>query len=135
MDVRKAYKNKVHFRLLETFDSLFLISHLRFFEIVVVRSYDSTLIPTIGSVCMMVRKIIVSVLDLVISKMHYKFKMKLHFGFECPHSDDDHVHPATIDPKVLKFMVCSEEKEKSWLLDEKHRMWFMAVKGKHCMRN
>jgi hypothetical protein len=131
MDVRKAYKNKVHFRLQETFDSLFLISHFRCFEIVVHRNCNSESIPTIGSVCAMVRKTIITALDLVISKMHYKFTMKSQLCFRCPHSDDDHVHPATIDPKMLRFMVCSEDRGKFWPLGDQHKMWFLEVQGEH----
>jgi GTPase SAR1 family protein len=131
MDVKKAYKNKVHFRLQETFDSLFLISHLRYFEIVVHRKHDNVSDPTIGSVCGMVRKVVRYALDNVISRMHYKFTMKSQLGFKCPHSDDDHVHPATIDPK-MKFMECSEDKEKSWCLEDKHKMWFTEMQGKQC---
>jgi hypothetical protein len=131
MDVKKAYKNKVHFRLQETFDSLFLISHLQYFEIAVHRKHNNISGPTIGGVCKMVRKTVVAALDLVISKMHYKFTMKSQLGFKCPHSDDDHVHPATIDPK-MKFMECSEDKERSWCLEDKHEVWFMDMQGKQC---
>jgi hypothetical protein len=131
MDVKKAYKNKVHFRLQETFDNLFLISHLRCFEIVVHPNCNRDAIPTIGSVCTTVRTTIVAALDLVISKMHYKFTMKSQLGFKCPHSDKDHVHPATIDPEMLKFMVCSEDRENFWRLKDQHKMWLMEVQGKY----
>jgi hypothetical protein len=80
---------------------------------------------------MRVRSTIVSALDEVISKMHYKFTVKSQFGFKCPHSDDEHVHPATFDSKMLKFMVCSEDRHKSWRLEEKHKMWFMEEQGKN----
>jgi hypothetical protein len=131
MDVKKAYKNKVHFRLLETLDSLFLISHLRCFEIVVHRNCFGISDITIGSVCMRVRKVVLSALDRVISKMHYTFTMKTQIGFKCPGlSDDDDVHPATIIPEGPRVMVCSEDREKFWPLTDEHKTWFMEEQGK-----
>jgi hypothetical protein len=54
--------------------------------------------------------------------------MKSQLGFKCPHSNDDHVHPATIDPKMLRFMVCSEDRGKFWPLEDQHKMWFIEGK-------
>ena len=120
MDDEKAFKNHVHFRL-ESFDDLYLISHLRCFEITISRDHNFS-DPSIETVCSTVREIITSTLEQVILKMHYKFTMESEFGFLCPHSDSSHVHPAI--PKNLKFMVCSENKKNFWPITDHHRIWF-----------
>ena len=122
MDDEKAFKNNVHFRLLESFDDLYLISHLRCFEIIISRG-DNISDPSIETVCGMIHKIITSTLEQVILKMHYKFTMESEFGFRCPHSDSSHVHPAI--PKNLKFMVCSENKKNYWPITDHHRIWLL----------
>ena len=123
MNEDKAFKNKVHFRL-ESFDNLYLISHLRCFEIAIHRDHNKISEPSIENVCSMVREIITSTLDQVILKMHYKFTIVSEFGFRCPCSDSSRVHAATFDPEKLNFMVCSENKEEFWPLKDHHRKWF-----------
>ena len=125
MNEDKAFKNKVHFRL-ESFDNLYLISHLRCFEIAIRRDHNKISKPSIENVCSMVREIITSTLDQVILKMHYKFTMVSEFGFRCPCSDHDgsHVHAATFDPEKLNFMVCSENIDGYWPLKGHHGKWF-----------
>ena len=79
------YKNKVQFRVGEDLDTLTLISHPRYFEIVVSRS-SSFRTPT-ESLCARIRSTIGSTLNTVTSHMNYHFSMGYKLGFECP------IHP------------------------------------------
>ena len=76
------FKNKVQFQVGGDFDTVTLISHPRYFEIVVSRS-SSFRTPT-ESLCAHVRSTIESTLNTVTSHMNYHFSMGYKLGFECP---------------------------------------------------
>ena len=79
---RGLYKNKVQFRLGEDFDTVTLISHPRYFEILVSRNANFR--TSTESLCAHVRSVIQSTLCIVTSHMNYHFSMGYKFGFECP---------------------------------------------------
>lgn len=124
---KKAYKNKVHFRLRKSGDNVYLISHLQYFEIAFLRpSRLQFSNHPIESVCNHVRKVVSSALSDVILKMHYNFNMKYQFGFECSvHCDASDSHLALLDKELetLSYMECCED-EQQWPLEDKHRRWF-----------
>ena len=76
------FKNKVQFQVGGDYDTVTLISHPRYFEIVVSRS-SSFRTPT-ESLCTHVRSTIESTLNTVTSHMNYHFSMGYKLGFECP---------------------------------------------------
>ena len=76
------FKNKVQFQVGGDYDTVTLISHPRYFEIVVSRS-SSFRTPT-ESLCSHVRSTIESTLNTVTSHMNYHFSMGYKLGFECP---------------------------------------------------
>ena len=76
------FKNKVQFQVGGDYDTVTLISHPRYFEIVVSRS-SSFRTPT-ESLCAHVRSTIESTLNTVTSHMNYHFSMGYKLGFECP---------------------------------------------------
>ena len=83
------YKNKVQFHVGGDYDTVTLISHPRYFEIVVSRNAGFRT-PT-ESLCTHVRNTIESILKTVTSHMNYHFSMGYKFGFECPtHPGRDH---------------------------------------------
>ena len=76
------YKNRVQFQVGGDYDTITLISHPRYFEIVISRN-TSFRTPT-ESLCAHVRSTIESTLNTVTSHMNYHFSMGYKFGFECP---------------------------------------------------
>ena len=83
------YKNRVQYKVGEDLDTVTLISHPQYFEIVVSRSSNFRT-PT-ESLCAHVRSTIKSTLNTVTSHMNYHFSMGYKLGFECPiHPGRDH---------------------------------------------
>ena len=76
------YKNKVQFQVGGDYDTVTLISHPRYFEIIISRN-ASFRTPT-ESLCAHVRSTIESTLNTVTSHMNYYFSMGYKFAFECP---------------------------------------------------
>ena len=83
------YKNRVQFQVGGDYDTVTLISHPRYFEIVISR--NATFRTPTDSLCSQVRSTIESTLNTVTSHMNYHFSMGYKFGFECPtHPGRDH---------------------------------------------
>ena len=76
------YKNRVQFQVGGDYDTVTLISHPRYFEIVISRN-ESFRTPTV-SLCAHIRSTIESTLNTVTSHMNYHFRMGYKLGFECP---------------------------------------------------
>ena len=83
------YKNRVQFQVGGDYDTVTLISHPRYFEIVISR--NATFRTLTKSLCSHIRSTIESTLNTVTSHMNYHFSMGYKLGFECPtHPGRDH---------------------------------------------
>ena len=119
------YKNKVQFRVGEDLDTITLISHPRYFEIVVSRS-SSFRTPT-ESLCSHIRSTIESTLNTVTSHMNYHFSMGYKLGFECPtHPGKDHFCiQSKISTRNFECLQHSKEKLPVCLADHPNlKVWF-----------
>ena len=83
-------KNRVQFLVGEDHDTVTLISHPRYSEIVISRSEEFH--TQIESLCLHVCEVIQSTLSTVTACMNYHFSMGYKFGFECPtHPGREHL--------------------------------------------
>ena len=122
---RGLYKNKVQFRVGEDLDTVTLISHPRYFEIVVSRS--SRFHTPTESLCTHVRSTIESTLNTVTSHMNYHFSMGYKLGFECPtHPGKDHFCiQSKISTRNFECVQDSKEKFPVCLADHPNlKVWF-----------
>ena len=122
---RGLYKNKVQFRVGEDLDTVTLISHPRYFEIVVSRS--SRFHTPTESLCTHVRSTIESTLNTVTSHMNYHFSMGYKLGFECPtHPGKDHFCiQSKISTRNFECVEDSKEKFPVCLADHPNlKVWF-----------
>ena len=116
-------KNRVQFLVGEDCDKITLISHPRYFEIVVSRREDFQ--TRAESLCANVRGRIQSTLKAVTSHMNSHFKMGYRFGFECPlHPGREHL--CKLARVTARFMMCQKNpKELVPLpLEPRHKVWF-----------
>ena len=124
-------KNKVQFHVGKDCDIVTLISHPRYFEIVISRK-EEFLVPT-RALCAYVRHTIESTLASVTQHLHYHFKMAYKFGFECP-SHPGRAHLCILSSETAEKMMClqnPERKEPIWLEDE-HKVWFLSACEEVC---
>ena len=119
-------KNKVQFHVGKDCDLVTLISHPRYFEIVISRS-EEFLVPT-RSLCAYVRHIVMSTLDTVTQHLNYHFKMAYRFGFECP-SHPGRTHLCVLSSETAEKMMCLQnpKRKQPVCLEQRHRVWFPAV--------
>ncbi len=121
---RGLYKNRVRFYVGDDYDVVTLISHPRFFEIIISRPKDYVT-PTV-SLCAHVRGVIQSTLGTVTSRMNYRFRMGYKFGFECPtHPGREHL--CILAKESAKRMECLQNPEDITTipLEPRHKLWFM----------
>ena len=115
-------KNRVQFYVGDDYDTVILISHPRFFEIIVTRRRGFEA-PT-ALACAHVRGVIQSTLDTVTSRMNYHFNMGYNFGFECPaHPGREHL--CVLAREGAKHMECLQNPEDIVELAPHHKLWFM----------
>jgi adenylate kinase family enzyme len=118
-------KNRIQFTVGRDFDTVTLISHPRFFEIVVVRSEG--FVKSTESLCYEVLDVIESTLSSVTSRMNYNFSMGYKFGFECPvHSTRKHL--CLVEDKKARRMRCLQDRKKTPHLVKSHLVWFSQEK-------
>jgi hypothetical protein len=118
-------KNKVKFRVGEDFDTVTLISHPRYLEIVISRSADFHTPTT--SLCSHVCYVIEAILEIAQSRMNHHFEMKYKFGFKCP-SCEGKEHLCVLDKKTARRMQCLRDKNRTIAIkdDPLKLEWFMT---------
>lgn len=116
--LESVYKNVVHFLVGEDYDKVTLISHPRYFEIVLSR-HVGYYTPT-ESLCSEVLGVIQSTLSNVTQRMSMRHVYKL--GFQCPiHPGGELcVLPVDMSPKYMKCLGRSQVVQ----LEPKHIVWF-----------
>ena len=110
-------KNRVQFLVGDDHDAVTLISHPRYFEIVISQHE--------GSLCIRVREVIESTLDIATSRTNYRFSMVYNFAFECPvHPGREHL--CVLTKKSAKDMKClyNPKKLQYYPLEPHHKVWF-----------
>ena len=114
-------KNRVQFQVGRDFDTVTLISHPRYFEVVVVRKEDFKV--STNSLCMEVLRVVESTLSSITSRMNYNFSMGYKLGFECPvHSTKEHL--CVIADRSAWRMQCLQDPNQTPLLEDHHSVWF-----------
>ena len=114
-------KNRVQFTVGKDYDMITLISHPRFFEIVITRNENFEM--STESLCCEVLNMVTSTLNSVTSRMNYNFSMCYKFGFECPiHSAN--MHLCIIADKTARRMQCLQDLKQALLLEKCHSVWF-----------
>ena len=114
-------KNRVQFQVGRDFDTVTLISHPRYFEVVVVRKEGFE--ESTNSLCMEVLRVVESTLSFITSRMNYNFSMGYKLGFECPvHSTKEHL--CTLADKTARRMQCLHDPNQTPLLEDHHSVWF-----------
>ena len=114
-------KNRVQFQVGRDFDTVTLISHPRYFEVVVVRKEGFE--ESTNSLCMEVLRVVESTLSSITSRMNYNFSMGYKLGFECPvHSTKEHL--CTLADKTARRMQCLQDPNQTPLLEDHHSVWF-----------
>ena len=119
-------KNRVQFLVGEDHDTVTLISHPRYYEIIISRSEEFRT-PT-ESLCLHIRQVIQSTLSTVTSRMSYHFSMGYKFGFECPtHPGREHL--CVLVKESAKDMLClgNPKRKQYFQLEPQHRVWFSDV--------
>ena len=119
------YKNRVQFQVGEDLDTITLISHPRYFEIIVSRS-SSFHTPT-ELLCAYVRSTIESTLNTVTSHMNYHFSMGYKLGFECPtHPGREHFCvQSSISTRNMQCLQNPRKRQPVLLADHpKLNVWF-----------
>ena len=119
-------KNRVQFLVGEDHDTVTLISHPRYSEIVISRSEEFH--TQTESLCLHVREVIQSTLSTVTACMNYHFSMGYKFGFECPtHPGREHL--CVLVKESAKDMLClgNPKRKQYFQLEPQHRVWFSAV--------
>ena len=121
MDEEDLRKNRVQFTVGKDFDTVTLISHPRFFKIVVTRKEVFEI--STKYLCREVLDVVESTLSSVTSRMNYNFNMGYKFGFECPvHSANEHL--CIVADKTARRMRCLHNPKETPLLEECHSVWF-----------
>ena len=119
-------KNRVQFTVGKDFDTVTLISHPRFFEVVVTRNEDFEI--STESLCSEVLNVVESTLNSVTSRMNYNFSMGYKFGFECPvHSATNHL--CIVVDKTARRMRCLHNPKQTPRLENCHSVWFALQNG------
>ena len=114
-------KNRVQFQVGRDFDTVTLISHPRYFEVVVVRKEGFE--ESTNSLCVEVLRLVESTLSSITSRMNYNFSMGYKLGFECPvHSTKEHL--CTLADKTARRMQCLQDPNQTPLLKDHHSVWF-----------
>ena len=114
-------KNRVQFQVGRDYDTITLISHPRYFEVVVVRNEYFKVLT--NSLCMEVLRVVESTLSSVTSRMNYNFSMSYKLGFECPvHSTKEHL--CVIADRTARRMQCLQDPHQTPLLEDHHSIWF-----------
>lgn len=120
---RGLRKNRVQFHVGDDYDTLTLISHPCYFEVVISRR--QTFQTSTESLCTHVRGVIQSTLKTVTSNMNYYFSMKYKFGFECPtHPGRDHLCVLAKESAHLMECLQDPKKEQPFPLESRHKLWF-----------
>ena len=121
-------KNRVKFYVGDDCDTVTLLSHPWFLEIVISRNASSEAPVAVESVCASVRRVIQSTLRTVTSSMNSPFRMEYQFGFECP------THPGRQHLCVLrkvgdKHMWCLQDSKNVLpvAVQSCHKMWFADI--------
>ena len=116
-------KNRVQFTVGNDFDMVTLISHPRFFEIVVTRNEDEVYESSTESLCCEVLNVVESTLHTITSRMNYNFSMGYKLGFECSvHSTNDHL--CIVADKTARRMRCQHDPRRTPRLEKCHSVWF-----------
>ena len=118
-------KNRVQFFVGDDYDTVTLMSHVRFLEIAISRRQNFK-VPT-ESVCTHVRTIIRSTLETVTSHLNYRFRMQYKLGFECPtHPGHPREHICVLVKETASLMECLQDPKKERLvpLESHHKVWF-----------
>ena len=114
-------KNRVQFTVGKDYDTVTLISHPRFFKIVITR--NEVFEMSTRSLCCEVLNMIESTLNSFTSRMNYNFSMGYKFGFECPvHSAN--MHLCIVADKTARRMRCLQDRKQVPLLEKCHSVWF-----------
>ena len=114
-------KNRVQFQVGRDFDTVTLISHPRYFEVVVVRKEGFE--ESTNSLCVEVLRLVESTLSSITSRMNYNFSMGYKLGFECPvHSTKEHL--CILVDKTARRMECLQDPNQTPLLKDHHSVWF-----------
>ena len=117
------YKNKVQFFVGDDYDTVTLIAHPRYFEVVISRR-ENVRIST-KSLCAHVRSVIQSTLATVTSCLNYHFSMGYKFWFECPtHPGREHL--CMLARETSSCMECLENPRRPQpvALEPRHQVWF-----------
>ena len=126
-------KNRVQFIVGKDFDTVTLISHPRFFEVILVRSDGCR--KSTDSLCYELLHVIETALSSVTSRMNYNFSMGYQFGFECPaHPTREHLCILADETAWrMKCLLDPKNPKLTYPLEARHSVWFTvrnAAKGK-----
>ena len=118
------YRNKITFEVGKFYDSVAIISHATFLEVLVHRQKTSKL--STDSLCEQVLSVLHNGLIAVTKSLHYTYKSKHLFGFYCHCSPSLLPHSAVIEhcPEIAK---CGLSKRKM-VLDDRYLSWSKKVK-------
>ena len=118
-------KNRVKFYVGDDCDTVTLLSHPWFLEIVISRNASSEAPVAVESVCASVRRVIQSTLHTVTSSMNYPFSMQYQFGFECP-THPGRQHLCVLPKEGAKNMWCllNRRKRIPVAMQPCHKVWF-----------
>ena len=129
---RGIYKNRVQFKVGEDLDTVTLISHPRYFEIIISRSSNFRT-PT-ELLCAPVRSTIESTLNTVTLHMNYHFSIGYKFAFECPiHPGREHFCVrSSISTRFMECLQDPKEKQSVPIADHpKLNVWFSQEQPPH----
>jgi hypothetical protein len=116
------FKNRVEFFVGEDLDTVTLISHPRFLEIVLLRAEEFET-PS-DEMCARILDVIQCTLRAVTSRMN-NFKMECRFGFKCPdHTEMKHI--CEMPKRTSRKMLCllNPNRKRVVSLQPRHKVWF-----------
>ena len=121
-------KNRVKFYVGDDCDTVTLLSHPWFLEIVISRNASSEAPVAVESVCASVRRVIQSTLHTVTSSMNSPFSMQYQFGFECP-THPGRQHLCVLPKEGAKNMWCLQDSKNVLpvAVQSCHKMWFADI--------
>jgi hypothetical protein len=123
----RIFKNRVRFRVEPTRDIIFMVSHLRYFEIAVL----TDLPKSAAKVCYGVREVIEDTLEEVTVNMNYDFLGGHEYAFWCSNEGcANHLAVVKEATSPSAFMECCQNKADIGNLNPHQKVWFSKVKSK-----
>jgi hypothetical protein len=123
----KLFKNRVCFRVER--DIIYLMSHLRYFEIAVSQKKVSRSCSSAEGLCHRVREVFEDALQKVTENMNYHFLGGHQYAFWCTQCHGVEKHLTVLKDVTSTFMECLRSPEETEDLSDQQLVWFSKARA------